>query len=123
MPEKGRRDSIIGTNRYGPEFLDIKKNSEIKVSRRFKGHAGPKYIVWESSLVTEHRAVTRFLIFKELPARDITAELEGMHGHEAFSLSAVKKWRKRFVNGIITPEDDPRSRRAPRAIFVNFYGP
>jgi hypothetical protein len=39
------------------------------------------------------------LILKKLPARDTTAELEGVYGHGALSLSAVKKWCKRFVNG------------------------
>jgi hypothetical protein len=27
MPEKGRRDSIIGTNRHWPELLAVKKES------------------------------------------------------------------------------------------------
>jgi transposase len=63
----------------------------------------------------EQRAVVRFLTLKKLSARDITAELEGVYEHEALSLSAVKKWCKRFVNGRITLEDDPRSGRPPRS--------
>jgi hypothetical protein len=63
----------------------------------------------------EQPAVVRFLILKRLSARDITAELVGVYGHAALSLSAVKKWRKRFVNGRITLEDDPRSGRPPRS--------
>jgi transposase len=62
----------------------------------------------------EQRAVVRFLTLKKLSARDIMAELEGEYGHEALSLSAVKKWRKRFVNVRITLEDDPRSGRPPQ---------
>jgi hypothetical protein len=68
-------------------FLLSQKNPEIKVSRHCRGHARLKYIVGESSLVMEQRGVVRFLIFKKLAARDITAELEGMYGHEALSPS------------------------------------
>jgi hypothetical protein len=39
----------------------------------------------------EQHAIVRFLILERLSARDITAELEGVYGHEALSLSAVKK--------------------------------
>jgi hypothetical protein len=56
----------------------------------------------------EQHAVVLFLTLKKLSAGDIMAELEGMYEHQAFSLSAVKKWRKRFVNGRITLEDGPR---------------
>jgi hypothetical protein len=38
------------------------------------------------------------LTLKKLSARDATAELEEVYGHEALCLLAVKKWRKRFVN-------------------------
>jgi transposase len=65
----------------------------------------------------------RFLALKNLSVRDITAELEGMYGHEALSLSAVKKWRKRFINGRRTLEDDPRSGRPPRSDLCDLYGP
>jgi hypothetical protein len=60
-------------------------------------------------------ALVRFLTLKKLSGSDITAELEGVYGHEALSLSAVKKWRKRFVNGRMTLEDNPRSGRTPRS--------
>jgi hypothetical protein len=59
----------------------------------------------------EQRAIVRFLTPKKLSARDIMAELEGVYGHEALSLSVVKKGRKRFVSGRITLEDDPGSGR------------
>jgi hypothetical protein len=36
------------------------------------------------------------------------------YGHETLSLSAVKKWHKRLVNGRITLEDEPGSGRRPR---------
>jgi hypothetical protein len=65
----------------------------------------------------EQRAVVRFLTLKKLSARDIIADLEGVYGHEALSLSAMKKWRKRFVNGRIALEGDPRSTRPPRSDF------
>jgi hypothetical protein len=41
------------------------------------------------------------------------AELEEVYGHEALSLSAVQKWRKRFVNRRISLEDDSQSGRLP----------
>jgi hypothetical protein len=63
----------------------------------------------------EQHAVIRFMTLKKLFARDISAELEGMYGHEALSLSAVKKWRKRFVDGRTTLEDDPQSEKLPRS--------
>jgi hypothetical protein len=53
------------------------------------------------------------LTLKKLSARDVTAELEEVYAHEALSLSAVKRRRKRFVNGRITLEDDPQSGRSP----------
>jgi hypothetical protein len=31
----------------------------------------------------EHRAIVRFLTLEKLPARNISAELEGVSGHEA----------------------------------------
>jgi hypothetical protein len=65
--------------------------------------------------VMEQRAFVRFFTLKKLSARDVTPELEGEHGPDGFSLSAVKKWRKRFVTGRITLEDNPRSGRRPRS--------
>jgi hypothetical protein len=67
--------------------------------------------------VMEQRVVVRFLIRKKLSARDIKEELEGVYGHEALSLSAVKKWRPTFINGRITLEDDSRSGSPLEAIF------
>jgi hypothetical protein len=113
MHEKVGRDSIIGTTRYWPELLAVTKNFETKVSRCCRDHAHLKYIVWESSLVMEQRVLVQSLTLKKLSARDVTAELEGLYGHEALALSAVKKWRKRFVNGKITLEGDRRSGRPP----------
>jgi hypothetical protein len=65
----------------------------------------------------DHLVVVQFLTLKKLSARDITAELEGMYGHEALSLSAAKKFRKQFVNRRITLEEDPRPVRPPRNDF------
>jgi hypothetical protein len=78
MPEKGRWDSVIGTNRSWPELLASKKNPEIKVPRGCRGYVCLKYSVWESSLVMEQRSVFRFWTVKELSTRDITAELKGV---------------------------------------------
>jgi hypothetical protein len=39
----------------------------------------------------------------------------GMYRHKALSLSALKKWRKRFVTGRITLEDDSWSEKPPRS--------
>jgi hypothetical protein len=99
----------------GRNFLLVKNNPEIKVPRRCRGHVRLKYIVRESLLVMDQRTVVRFLTLKTLSARDITAELEEVYGHEALSLSVVKKWCKRFVNGRITLEGDPWSGRPPRS--------
>jgi hypothetical protein len=48
------------------------------------------------------------------------AELEGVSGHEALSLSAVKTQRQRFVNGSITLEDGRRSERRIRSDHCEF---
>jgi hypothetical protein len=122
MPEKGRRDSIIGTNRYWMELLAVRKNPETQVPRCCRGHVQVKYIVWESSLVVKQRAVVQFLILKKLCVRHITNELEGVYGHETLSFSGVKKWRKRIVNGKITLENVPRSGGPLEAIFGNLCG-
>jgi hypothetical protein len=119
MPEKGKGDSIIGTDRYSPKFLLSKKNPEIIVARRRRGHVHLKYIVWESSFVMEQRVAVQFSILRKLPARNITAELKDVYRHEALSLSAVKKWHRWLVNGIIKLEDDPWSERSPQS---NLYG-
>jgi hypothetical protein len=63
----------------------------------------------------EQRAVVQFLTLKKLSAVDITAGLKRVYRHEALCLSAGKKWHKRFVNGRITLQDDPRSGRPPRS--------
>jgi hypothetical protein len=67
----------------GRKFLLSKRGPEIKVARHCTGHVDLRYIVWESSLVMEGRAVIIFLTLKKLSTRDITAELEGVSGHEA----------------------------------------
>jgi hypothetical protein len=62
------------------------------------------------------------LALKKLPARDITVELKGVYGHEALSLSVVKKGRKRFASeGIAWKMTHGRGDRL-ESIFVNFYG-
>jgi hypothetical protein len=62
----------------------------------------------------ERRVVVQILTLKNLSAKDITTELEGLYGHEVLSLSTVKKWRKRFVNRRITLVNDPQPGRPPR---------
>jgi hypothetical protein len=70
----------------------------------------------------EQRAAIQLLTLKKLSAKDITAELEGVYGHEALSLSVVKKWRKQFVNRE-SPEKMIHGREDRlEAVFVNFYG-
>jgi histone-lysine N-methyltransferase SETMAR len=59
----------------------------------------------------EQRAVIRFLSLKGLKARDIQAELQSVYGPEACQLTAVKKWRTRFMQGRTDLFDDPRSGR------------
>jgi hypothetical protein len=39
----------------------------------------------------EQPAVVHFLTLKKLSARDIAAEMEGVYGHEALSLLAMKQ--------------------------------
>jgi hypothetical protein len=63
----------------------------------------------------EQRAIVRFFTLKKLSAKDIRAELEGVFGHEVLSLSAVKKWPKRFANGRNNLEADPRPERRPQS--------
>jgi hypothetical protein len=58
-------------------------------------------------------AVVRFLTLKCPSAEATRPELESVYDHEAFSLSVVKKWSKRFANARINLEDDPRSGRSP----------
>jgi hypothetical protein len=47
----------------------------------------------------EQRTIIHFLTFKGLPASVIAAELKSVYKIEAFALSIVKKWRKRFAEG------------------------
>jgi hypothetical protein len=117
-----RADGIRSSERTGisRNFLLSKKNLEIKVPRRCRGYVDLKYIVWESSLVMEQRAFMQFLSLKKLSARDITAELEGVYGDQVLPPAAVKKWRKRFANGIVILEDDPQSGRRPRNDLCEF---
>jgi hypothetical protein len=120
MPEKGRWDSIIGTNWYWPELLLLKKSPEITVPRRCRSHVLLKYIVLDCSFVMQQHVIVQFLTLRKLSARGIKAEFDGAYGHEALSLSAVKKWRKRFVNGRITLKDTPRSGRPSRSDLCEF---
>jgi hypothetical protein len=70
-----------------------------------------KTSVWNSSRLMEWRAVIGFFPLKKSSAKDIRAELKGVYGHEALSLSAMKKSCKRFAKGRINLKDDPRSGR------------
>jgi hypothetical protein len=94
-----RTDAIRSVERrgIGRNFLLSKENPEIKVPRCCRGHVRLNHIVWEFSLVPARHAIVRFLTLKKLFAKDITVELEGVYGHEAFS--AVKKWHNPFING------------------------
>jgi hypothetical protein len=71
----------------------------------------------------KQRAAVGFLALKKLSAKGIRTDLEGVYGHEALCLSAVKKRRKRFTNGIITLKYEPRSGRPHRAISLNLCTP
>jgi hypothetical protein len=114
MPANGRRDSIIGINRYWPKFLAISKDPEVKVPRRCRGHVRLKYIDLGVLASDEQCVVILFLTVKQLSAMDITAEADGVYRHKTLSFVVVKKRRKRFVNGRITLEDDPQLGRPPR---------
>jgi transposase len=59
------------------------------------------------SIPMEQHAVVRFFILKGTKAKDIKTELDEAYREEALSLSAVKKWRKRFVDGRTSLNDDP----------------
>jgi hypothetical protein len=61
----------------------------------------------------EQRAIIRFLVFKDLRASAIAAELKSVYETEALAPSTVKKGRKRFAEGRPrTPlYDDPRCGR------------
>jgi hypothetical protein len=74
-----------------------------------------KYPAWQFADLMEQRAVVRFLTLKKLSAKDVRTEFEAVYGHQAFSLSAVKKWRKHFANRSIPLGDDPMSGRPPES--------
>jgi transposase len=59
----------------------------------------------------EQRAVIRFFTLKGLKSSAIWTELQSVYGPQAFSISAVKKWQKRFREGRSDLFDDPRSGR------------
>jgi hypothetical protein len=67
--------------------------------------------------------LVRFLILKELSARDITIESEAVYGHETLSRSMAKKGHKRFMNGRITLETTHSREDRIEAIFMNLHGP
>ena len=67
----------------------------------------------------EQRAVVRFFTLKRTKAKDIKTELDEVYGKEALSLSAVKKWRKRFADGRPSLDDDPRPGRPCRSDLAN----
>jgi hypothetical protein len=56
---------------------------------------------------TEQRAAVRFLTRKGLKAKEVEMELTSAYGDEAFQISAVKKWRTRFLPGRKELGDDP----------------
>jgi transposase len=60
---------------------------------------------------TEQRAVIRVLTVNGLRAKEKEMELASMYGYDALQISAVKKWRTRFVQGRTELGDDPRSGR------------
>jgi hypothetical protein len=55
----------------------------------------------------EQRAVIRFLTLKGLLASAISAELKSVDETEAFALSPMKKWSKRFAERRTSLYDDP----------------
>jgi hypothetical protein len=59
----------------------------------------------------ESRAMIRFFTLKRLKAQDVRAELESWSGPEASARPTVKKWRRRFWQGIMDRFDDPTSGR------------
>jgi hypothetical protein len=63
----------------------------------------------------EQCAVVQVLTLKKLFVRNVTAELEGVCGHEALSLWAVKKWRERFVDGRIPLTGGRQPGRPPQS--------
>jgi transposase len=54
----------------------------------------------------EHRAVVRFFTLKGTKAKAVKTQLDEVYREEALSLSAVKKWRKRFPDGRTSLNDD-----------------
>jgi hypothetical protein len=59
----------------------------------------------------ERRALVGVLTVKALKAKEIEMEFIHVYGDEALQISAVKKWRTRFLQGRIELGDDPRSGR------------
>jgi hypothetical protein len=60
----------------------------------------------------EPRAVVRVLSLKGLKAKEIEMALTSVYGDEALQISAVKKWRMRFLQGT-TELGDTHDREDP----------
>jgi histone-lysine N-methyltransferase SETMAR len=63
----------------------------------------------------EQRAVIRFLTLKGQSAKSILSELMEVYHQDALCLTAVKKWRKRFLKGRTSLEDDLRIGRPKKS--------
>jgi hypothetical protein len=59
----------------------------------------------------EQGAIIHFLTLNGLKARAIQGKLQSVYGPDACRLTAVKKWRVRFLQGRTDLFDDPRSER------------
>ena len=57
----------------------------------------------------ELRAVIRFFTHKGIKPNSIIVELKAVYGDDVCSISAVKKWNKRFLEGRTNLECDTRS--------------
>jgi hypothetical protein len=75
--------------------------------------------VWNSSGLMEQGAVVQFLTLKKLCDKGIRAEIEGVYGHEALSLSAAKDWCRPFTNWRINLDDDQKSEKPHKAISAS----
>ena len=62
-----------------------------------------------------HRGVIRYLQKKELPTKEIHADMVSTLGDDASALSTVKKWAAKFKRGRESLEDDSRSGRPSTA--------
>jgi hypothetical protein len=84
LTEHTRDDSNCASAGIGRYLLTVEKTL-LKAPIYYGAPLHSKYILWESSGVTEQYAVVQFLELKKLSLKVIKTELKGVHSNEARS--------------------------------------